>query len=232
MRKAGIVELKVKNQDVARLTTTFVSQEGKALESWKYGMVSNNLPSADFASANLLLSYFTSLCEVAMNTGKALAAKGFLSTDPAKLELNFCNKYGKAWEHKQIKEANIHSLMLLPGGNSYEDITLASQRERAASNSGLKACFKGVDAQTASVCIFSNQLKPLAGTVGSFTAYLTSHGLAAACGTIPPAARPTRAASAGSRQPKAPVTNSGPKPRLHPSTQLALASTPASNKSP
>ena len=31
------------------------------------------MQSADFASAKLLLSYFTSLCKVAMKTGKALA---------------------------------------------------------------------------------------------------------------------------------------------------------------
>ena len=31
VRKAGVVELGVKSQDVVRLTTTFVSQEGKAL---------------------------------------------------------------------------------------------------------------------------------------------------------------------------------------------------------
>ncbi len=55
-------------------------------------MMSTNLLSADCASAKLLLSYFTSLCKVAMMTGKALEAKGFLSTDPDKLKLNFYNK--------------------------------------------------------------------------------------------------------------------------------------------
>ncbi|DBA72309.1 TPA: hypothetical protein ACH3X2_010554 [Trebouxia sp. C0005] len=134
------MELGMKNQNLARLTTNFVSQEGKALESWKYGMVSTNWLSADFASAKLLLSYFASLCEVAMKTG----------------------------------------------GNCYEDITSASLNERAASNSGLKACFKGADAQASSLCIFSSQLKPLVGKVGSSTIYLTSHGSAAAGRTITP----------------------------------------------
>jgi len=46
-----------------------------------------NQLSADFASAKSLSSYFISLCKVAVMTGKALAAKGFLSTDPEKLEL-------------------------------------------------------------------------------------------------------------------------------------------------
>ncbi len=161
----------MKNQDVARLTTTFVSQEGKALESWKYSMVSTNLPSADFASAKLLLSYFTSLCEMGVHTGKALAAKGFLSTDPDKLELNFYDKNGKARKHKQIKEASIHSRCMCQAAAAIEDITLASLRERAASNSGLKACFKDADAQTSSLCIFSSQLKPMNGKVGNFTLY-------------------------------------------------------------
>ena len=58
------------------------------LEVWH----NTNQLGADFASAKLLLSYFTSLCKVVMKTGKALAAKGFLSTDPEKLELHFHNK--------------------------------------------------------------------------------------------------------------------------------------------
>ncbi|KAA6418119.1 MAG: hypothetical protein FRX49_11882 [Trebouxia sp. A1-2] len=45
-------------------------------------------------------------------------------------------------------------------GKCYEDIASASLHERAASNSGLKACFKGADAQRSSLCIFSSQLKP------------------------------------------------------------------------
>ncbi len=234
VRKAGIIELGVQNQDVARLTTTFVSQEGKALESWKFGIVSTNLPSADFASAKLLLSYFTSLCEVAMKTGKALAAKGYLSTDPNKLELNFYDKNGKAWGHKQITEANIHSFVFVPSGTCYQDISLASLRERAdkGRSSGLKACFKGADAQTSSLCLFSSQLKPLAGIVGSSTLYLTSHGYAAAGRTIPPSARPAWAAAAGSRQPRAAATSLGPKAKAAPQqTQLALSSRPAPNNS-
>lgn len=106
------MELGMKNQNLARLTTNFVSQEGKALESWKYGMVSTNWLSADFASAKLLLSYFASLCEVAMKTGQALAAKGFLSTNQHKFELYFYDKNGKAWQHKQTNQANKHSLVL------------------------------------------------------------------------------------------------------------------------
>ncbi|DBA82255.1 TPA: hypothetical protein ACH3X2_000525 [Trebouxia sp. C0005] len=88
------------------------------------------------------------------------------------------------------------------GGKCYEDIASASLHERAASNSGLKACFKGADAQRSSLCIFSSQLKPpvelcevrytvelamLAAPLCTFT----SHGSAAAGRTIPPTARPT-----------------------------------------
>ncbi len=41
----------------------------------------------NFASAKLPLSYFTSLCKAAMKTGKAMAAKGFPSTDTQNLKL-------------------------------------------------------------------------------------------------------------------------------------------------
>ena len=93
-----------------------------------------------------------------------------------------------------------------------------------------KARLKGTDAQTLSLCIFSSQLKPMAGKVGSFTLCLTSHGSAAAGRTIPPTARPSRAASASSRQPRATATSSGP--TANQQTQLALASKLASVNSP
>lgn len=94
-----------------------------------------------------------------------------------------------------------------------------------------KARLKGTDAQTLSLCIFSSQLKPMAGKVGSFIILcLTSHGSAAAGRTIPPTARPSRAASASSRQPRATATSSGP--TANQQTQLALASKLASVNSP
>lgn len=72
VRKAGTIKLGVQNQNVARLTTTFVPGEGKALEFWKFANVSTDLPSTYFASPKLLLSDFTYLCEVALKTGKTL----------------------------------------------------------------------------------------------------------------------------------------------------------------
>ena len=120
-----------------------------------------------------LFPYFTSLCEVAMKTGKALIAKGYLHAALDKLNLSFYDKNGKAWEHQQITEQTFHSNVFVIGSTCYQDISKANLREQAdkSKGSGLKACLKGANEQTSSLSLFSSQLKPLAGIVGSSTLF-------------------------------------------------------------
>ena len=81
--QAGHVTLGVKGGYEIKLTPRVdlnPSQQPSEKPTWRYAIVSSNLPNADFARPSMLQQHLQLLCETASKAGTELGSKGKLQT--------------------------------------------------------------------------------------------------------------------------------------------------------